>query len=134
MNKFRQSLEKFLQGRYGIDELNKILFAVYLILFILNLLTGDSLFYILGVMVVIYVLFRCMSKNLTARRMENEKFTSIAGRYSRKKNLYKRMWKDRHTHVYRKCPHCHTTIRLPKVKGRHTTNCPKCHKDFDVKV
>lgn len=134
MNKFLQNLEHFLQGRYGIDELNKCLFVIYIVFFVLNLLTGDSLFYVCGLMTVLYLFFRCLSTNIEARRKENEKIERFTAKINKKYRLYKRMWADRKTHVYRKCPHCHTMIRLPKVKGQHTTTCPKCHKDFQVKV
>ena len=40
--------------------------------------------------------------------------------------LRKNKFRDRKTHVYRKCPHCKAQIRLPKVKGEHKCACPKC--------
>lgn len=134
MDKIREFIMNYMNGRYGFDELNKFFFAIYLIFFILNILTSNSLFYICSILMIIYIVFRCMSRNIGARSQENQAFQEMTGKYAKQYRLCKRMWKDRKTHVYRKCPHCQTMIRLPKVKGHHTTNCPKCHKDFDVKV
>lgn len=134
MDKFREQLEHFMEGRYGIDDLNKCLFVIYMVCFVLNILTKDPIFYVIGFLIVIYLFYRCLSKNHEARRKENEKVVKITGKVSKKTRLYKRMWADRHTHVYRRCPHCKAMIRLPKQKGEHTTTCPRCHKDFKVKV
>ncbi|MGN0353932.1 MAG: hypothetical protein ACI4EI_02520 [Muricoprocola sp.] len=134
MNKLRQNLEKFFQGRYGIDDLGQALFAIYLMTFLLNLISGQRFFYTLSLIIVFIFLYRCLSKNITSRYQENQKYLEKFGKIHRFFRIQKRRWDDRHTHVYRKCPHCGTTIRLPKVKGKHVTNCPKCHKDFDVKV
>ena len=43
-------------------------------------------------------------------------------------------WRDRKTHVFRKCPHCKKTLRLPRVPGDHFVNCPLCHTHFSVHV
>lgn len=134
MNKLRDALNRFLQGRYGMDQLGQALFFVYLAFFVLNLVTRSSIFYTLGLIVVIFFLYRCLSRNFEARQKENNYYMDQYNKAARFFRLQKRKWQDRNTHVYRKCPYCHTTIRLPKVKGKHVTNCPKCHKDFEVKV
>ena len=134
MNKLRESLERFLQGRYGIDQLGQALVVIFLVTFALNLVTRSSIFYTLGLILVMFFLYRCLSKNFAARQRENNYYLERSQKVTRFFHLQKRKWQDRKTHVYRKCPHCHTTIRLPKIKGKHVTNCPKCHKDFEVKV
>lgn len=134
MNKFKDALNRFFQDRYGMDQLGQALFVLYIITFALNLLTRSMIFYALGLALVFFFLFRCLSKNYEKRRSENEWYLERYNKYARLLRLLKRVWKDRNTHVYRKCPYCKTMIRLPRVKGRHTTNCPKCHKDFEVKV
>lgn len=134
MNKWKDALNRFLQGRYGLDQLGQALFVLYIITFVLNLATRQMGFYTLGLIIVLIFLYRCLSKNFEARQRENAYYMERYNKVARFFRLQKRKWDDRHTHVYRKCPYCHTTIRLPKVKGKHVTNCPKCHKDFEVKV
>ena len=36
--------------------------------------------------------------------------------------------------LYRRCPGCRVTLRLPKRKGKHTVVCPKCGRRFEVKI
>ena len=43
-------------------------------------------------------------------------------------------WTFRKTHVFKKCPGCKAVLRLPRKKGKHTVNCPHCHKNFTVHV
>ena len=44
----------------------------------------------------------------------------------------KKKYKDRNTHMYKKCPKCKQKIRLPLKKGKHTVKCPNCGNKFDV--
>lgn len=134
MNKFRDAVERFFYGRNGMDELGQFTFGLYMVMLVLNIFTRNVFFYWLDMLLVIVFLFRCLSKNLTKRQDENRRYLEKQDVFLRWQRIQKRRWTDRKTHVYRKCPHCGTTIRLPKVKGKHTTNCPKCHKDFDVNV
>lgn len=133
-NKLRDTLQRFFYGRCGLDDLGRFTFFLYLILFVLNLVTGKIAFYYIELVLVILFLYRCLSKDLTKRYQENAKYLACKNKVQRFFRIQKRRWTDRKTHVYRKCPHCHTTVRLPKVKGSHTTTCPKCGKDFDVRV
>lgn len=133
MNQLRQKLEQFMIGRYGIDELNRCLFVFYIVLFLLNILTQESLFYVLSICVIFYLFFRCLSKNHEARRRENARILPLIRKVQKRIHLWQRMWKDRHTHVYRKCPNCKSMLRLPKKKGTHTCSCPKCHHEFQIK-
>ena len=58
----------------------------------------------------------------------------ISGKVKGFFNLQKREFADRKTHRYRTCPHCKATVRLRYKKGNHTVCCPKCRKDFNVKI
>lgn len=48
--------------------------------------------------------------------------------------LQKNKLRDRKTHVYRECTHCHAILRLPKQPGTHSVKCPRCNERFDVTV
>ena len=48
-------------------------------------------------------------------------------------DLYKQQKNDK-CHVYRKCPNCKAVLRLPNKVGKHTTVCPRCNKEFKVRV
>jgi hypothetical protein len=125
---------RFMYGRYGGDTLNKVLIWVYAIWIILcsviALFTDSiwfSLFYWVSTLgMVIWIFSRMFSRNIAARRRENERF---CGFFKLRKNKIR----DRKTHVYRKCKHCKAVLRLPKAKGKHFVVCPRCKARFEVK-
>lgn len=133
-NRIRDALQRFMYGRRGMDELGQFTFIVYIVLFVLNMITRNVFLYYLELIVCFLFLFRALSKNLTKRYEENSSYLEIRDRVARFFRIQKRRWTDRKTHVYRKCPYCKTTIRLPRIKGTHSTTCPKCKRDFNVRV
>lgn len=44
----------------------------------------------------------------------------------RAKRLAKRMWKERKTTAFLKCPACGQVLAVPKGKGKIRVRCPKC--------
>ena len=133
MNKFVYKMINFLQGRYGIDELYKFLFIIFWIIAILSIVIRNPIIYLLEILICIFMLYRVLSRNIYKRQSENAKFLKIKNNVKVKINLQTRKWKDRKTHIYRKCPNCKVEIRLPKKKGNHVCTCPSCNKDFNVK-
>lgn len=134
MGKFKNKLVGFLYGRYGNDTLNKVLTAIYLIWLIVftvvDVLVKSIIFSIIGWIISLalffWVIFRMMSRNIYARRRENDKF---CGFFKLRRNKFR----DRKTHVYRKCKSCKAVLRLPKAKGKHFVVCPKCKSRFEVR-
>ena len=133
-NRIRDALQRFMYGRRGMDELGQFTFIVYIVLFVLNMITRNMILYYLELIVCFLFLYRALSKNLTKRYQENSSYLEMRDKISRFFRIQKRRWTDRKTNVYRKCPYCKTTIRLPRIKGTHATTCPKCKRDFNVKV
>ena len=121
-------------GTYGTDTLSKVLLWVYLIWMIACTVIGlfvDSIwfslvYWIATTALVFWMLYRIFSRNVVARRRENERF---CGFFKLRRNKFR----DRKTHVYRKCPSCKAVLRLPKSKGKHFVVCPKCKERFEVK-
>lgn len=121
-------------GRYGYDTLGKVMLWTYtvmlLVYMVLQFFIDDPLFYVIYHIaifsLVCYTLYRVMSRKIAKRRAENEKFCNFF-------KLRRNKFRDRKTHVYRKCPECKAVLRLPKAKGRHSVVCPRCKKHFEVK-
>ena len=134
MGKIRSALYKFMYGRYGVDKLGNCLLITYVIFIflqtILNLFIHSWIFDIVCSLIslglVALILFRMLSRNLQKRRRENEVFCGFI-------KLQKNKYRDRKTHVYRKCPGCSATLRLPKAKGKHSVVCPRCKNRFSVR-
>lgn len=130
---------QFMQGRYGgNDGLNIGLMAIYLVLAILKTFIRNSfvewIIYVLSMAVLIYSVFRMFSKNIPARQAENAKFMRFWYKIKPKLVLVKDRVKDIKTKRYRTCPHCKNVLRLPYKRGKHNVRCPKCGKDFGVRI
>lgn len=126
----KEKFYRFMQGRYGTDELSKFLVGVSLVLVILNIFTRSSIFNLLFWVCLVYSYFRMFSKDYSARYNENQKFLQL-------KNKWKYQWENRKRlheqkkiyHIYN-CPYCKQKIRIPKGKGTIIITCPKCKQEF----
>lgn len=87
----REKFYRFMQGRYGNDELSKFLVGVSMVLIILNLLTKSGIFNLLFWVCLIYSYFRMFSKNYSARYAENQKYLALKNKWSYKWENHKRM-------------------------------------------
>ena len=133
-------MQQSMIGRYGIDALYKALLVIYLILVV----TGSALarvsrpvytvLWVLSLAVLIYAIFRSFSRNIAARQRENARWLTLTAPIRREGRLLRDKWTFRKTHVFKKCPGCKAVLRLPRKKGKHTVNCPHCHKNFTVHV
>ncbi len=131
---FNEKIARFMYGRNGIDGLNKFIFGFYIALLVINLfLKSFILNYVELVLVGIYI-FRSMSKNIWKRQEENRKYLKVQHKVTSWLKLQRSKWTDRKTKVYRRCPSCKKTLRLPRTKGAHGVSCPCCHHSFKVKV
>lgn len=121
-------------GRYGIDSLYYALFALYIILLVINLVHKTLAVSIIMTVVMVVWLFRVMSKNHAARRKENEIYLKISRPIRAFFTTNFRRIKDIRSKRYRTCKKCKAVVRLPIKKGSHTVRCPKCHNEFKVKI
>lgn len=134
MGKFKNKLYRFMYGRNGTDTLGSVLawtyFALVLIYTVIGFFWSNAIFtvfYLITSMTLIFfVFFRMFSRNLVKRRRENEKFCNFF-------KLRKNKFRDRKTHVYRKCKKCGAVLRLPKAKGKHFVVCPRCKNRFETR-
>ena len=134
MNNFKQKLIQFMIGRYGMDEMYIGLVAVWFFLTVINSFVQSTLLSLLGTAVLIFGLYRFMSRNHAKRRAENEKFLKLWRLVKNWLMFQRDRFRDRKTARYRKCRHCKAIIKLPNQKGKHTVRCPKCGERFDVRI
>ena len=134
MNNFKQKLIQFMIGRYGMDEMYIGLVAVWFFLTVVNSFVQSTLLSLLGTAVLIFGLYRFMSRNHAKRRRENEWFLRIWRPVKNWLTFQRDRFRDRKTARYRKCRHCKAIIKLPNKKGKHTVRCPKCGERFDVRI
>jgi hypothetical protein len=134
MGNFKDKLARFMYGRYGQDQLYFACLIACLILLIINTFVNSFIFGVLIGVILILIAFRTFSRNVSRRRMENEKFLKLWNPVKGKISLTIRRIKERKTHCFRKCPSCKKVLRLPRKKGKHVVSCPCCHNDFNIDV
>lgn len=130
---FRWRLIQFMSGRYGADALFYVLFTLSAALAFINIFVRSFAVQIIVYVIILIAILRVMSRNIEARSKENK---AVIEALNKVRSVYdlRRQRKADYTHIYKKCPHCRATLRLPRKKGRHTTVCPRCNKEFSVRV
>lgn len=130
----REKMQRFMSGRYGVDELSKFLNIFVLVFLVISMFAGWlpllSIFYWIGIVLMIYNCFRMFSRNTSKRYEENQKFVNMRYRYVVKWDRMKKHFAQRRTHRFYKCPDCKQTVRVPKGRGKICITCPKCRKEF----
>ncbi len=132
----RDRFNKFMQGRYGVDELSRFAMGAALALIILTMFVNivnrsvGSVLDFLGIAAIVYAYFRIFSRNIQQRYEENQKYLAMTSKLRFRFNKEKNLMKQRKTHHIYSCPGCGQKIRIPKGKGKIEISCPKCHTKF----
>ncbi len=145
MSKFQEKIYQFMYGRYGTDRLNRVLSVASLVILAVSLpvswIWGRTLpgiivslvLYTGSLGICIWATARTFSRKICKRQAENAKWVAFEYKL---RCLFRRHNgnKDTDTHVFRDCPKCKATLRLPRQQGKHTVRCPRCAKTFTVRV
>ena len=117
---------QFMMGRYGSDKLNMALLVVSvatcLIATFVPWFTVKVILMLISYGVMIWAIFRMLSRKTYQRYLENRKFLQFIERF-----------KDRE-HRYYDCPRCRQQVRVPRGKGKISITCPKCKEKFIKKT
>ncbi len=131
--RLRNTIARFMVGRYGNDQLGNFLFVLYFVLWFIGLwLRGIPALVLEAVtlLLVVCVLGRMLSRNIPRRQAENAWFL----RWWRPCSAFLRRQWDRvryyRQYRYRRCPGCSAYLRLPILRGRRTVTCSRCHTKF----
>ena len=128
----RQALMRFMYGRNGIDQLGTFMFALYLVIWVVQLFARWFVLFLVEDVLLVLILFRMLSRNLARRRAENAKFLQLARPIRCFWVTRRNRMKDR-DHRYFKCPDCGQQMRVPRGKGRITVHCRTCGATFEEK-
>lgn len=126
----KEKLYQFMQGRYGVDQLNSFLIIVSIICFVINIFMGSMIIGIVAYSAWFYVIFRMFSKNIYVRSVENEKYLNFFSPLSCYLKL-KLMNQQEPTHKHFACPKCKQMVRVPKGHGKIIITCPNCKNKFE---
>jgi len=99
----------------------------------LSTFTKSSVLYSLSIILLIFYIYRMMSKDYQRRYKENYLYIKYKNKISNPISKAKyNIGQRKIYHIY-KCPSCKQKVRVPKGKGNITITCPKCKTQFKKK-
>lgn len=131
---------RFFWGRYGIDTLGYFLVIASMVISLSSSFVGlfsniaSFVIWVLSYLCLGWAIFRMLSRNIYARRNENQKFLGFWKPVKKWFKLQYNRAKDIRTHKYFACPSCKNNLRVPKGRGEITVTCPVCKTKFDRKT
>lgn len=139
--KIGNTLARFMYGRNGMDQLNRVLFWLYLGLWAVELVCGllfrsallTRIFEALLFALMLFIFFRMFSKNLPQRQRENQRWLNWTWRMRSRSAGAKARHADK-AHKYFTCKNCKTICRVPAGKGNIVITCPKCGAEIKAKT
>ena len=115
-------MQRFMAGRYGTDRLNMTILSAGLVACLISPFFKNAginlLFTAISYGLMIWAIYRSLSRNTYARYQENRKFLQFFDRI-----------RDRE-HKYFDCPKCRQMVRVPRGKGKISITCPRCREKF----
>ena len=124
--KLSARVQQFMVGRYGTDRLNMTILSVGLVACLISPffknVAVNLLLTALSYGLMIWAIYRALSRNTYKRYQENRKFLQFFDRL-----------KDRQ-HRYFDCPKCRQVVRVPRGKGKISITCPRCREKFIKKT
>lgn len=127
-------IRRWMQGRYGADELSKALYIISLVFLILSLFSPMRFFYFPALALMLWSCIRCYSRDYAKREKERETYLRLIGKVKARFQLQCDKWKDRKSFRYFRCKQCKAILRIPKGKGKIRIYCPKCHNEQEAKT
>ncbi len=133
--RFRNKTIRFMSGRYArLDTLGSAIMLLYALLCIVNAFFCSTILSVIIFALLALSLARILSKNISKRSSENQRFLRFWTAVKREVKLVFDRMRNIKTNRFRKCPHCKAIIKLPNKRGSHIVRCPKCGEKFDVKI
>ncbi len=129
MNRIIDEIARFMRGRYGYDQLGMFLLFLAFVINIAGMIARAPFLTYASLAVLVLLNIRVFSRNIAARREENEKFLKWTVVPRRSFKAFMLSLKDS-GHRYVLCPKCHQICRIEKGRGEGEVVCPKCHTAF----
>ena len=134
LNRLREKFQRFMIGRYGMDQLGQFMVSAVLVVIVVNLFVRAALpsmiLNMLELAGLFAMYFRMFSKNVSKRYEENQRYLSRRYKAVVKRDQWKKRFAQRDTYRFFKCPGCRQRVRVPKGRGKICITCPKCRREF----
>ena len=134
LQRIRESLARFMQGRHGTDNLGMFTLITGLVCSLLASFTGIALLSLIGMALYIWTVFRMLSRINEKRWAENRKYIEFTSNWKTKISQFIRRIKNRRDYRYFKCPNCKVLMRARRGGGELDISCFRCGFQYKKKV
>lgn len=114
----RDKIYRFMQGRYGTDDFYKFLFWVALIGIVINWFFKSQLLSFAVTLILVYAMYRVLSKNHSARYAENQRYLQATAKIRYWFDQQKKLMEERKYHHIYTCPKCRQKSGFRREKVR----------------
>lgn len=125
-----------MMGRYGQDQLNRLLSITGLIILVVSVVIVrfipllSSVLWIAAVALIVICYWRMFSRNIAARSAENQRYLTFRYKFAVEKQRRAERAAQSKDCKFFKCPKCGVLNRIPKGKGKIEITCPRCGEKF----
>lgn len=126
----REKLRNFMAGRNGFDQLCVAQAVAAIVLNLLARLTQRDFFALLSSILVVWMFYRALSRDLGRRQGENLRFLGTGSRIRTDVSAWRTRQKQRREFKFFRCPGCRNWLRVPRGKGKLQVTCPRCGHRF----
>ena len=129
----KEKFYRFMQGRYGNDQLNRFLMVLVMISLLLSLF-GVRPFYLVGIAILVWSYSRMFSRNIYKRQAENSVYLRYEYKVRQKFAGWKKAAKQRKTHHIYKCPSCSRRSGSQGERERSRSDVPNADRPLSEEV
>ena len=120
-----------MRGRYGQDYFGRFLFFVAFGVSLLSYIPALRRGIYIAYAILLYEIYRFLSRNISARYRENEKFLRLFGSLrngglTRGFGKLQNELRQRRTYCFFRCQGCGRKVRVPRGRGMLEITCPVC--------
>lgn len=126
----KQWFRQFMMGRYGMDQLSMAMALCALLFMAVSQIFRIRFLYALAVALMVVMLVRSYSRNISKRRQENQRFMEYFQKAQSWARGRQQQIESRKDYRFFKCPGCGQKLRVPKGRGKICITCPKCKTEL----
>lgn len=119
-----------MMGRNGVDELARFESIFVWVLLLVSIFSRMWIFDLLAIALIVHMYFRILSRDVSKRYEENQKYVNFRYNAVVKWDKKKKRIAQRRNYRFYKCPMCRQEVRVPKGHGKIQITCPKCRETF----
>ena len=119
-----------MMGRNGVDELARFESIFVWVLLLVSIFSRMWIFDLLAMALIVHMYFRILSRDVSKRYEENQKYVNFRYNAVVKWDKKKKRIAQRRNYRFYKSPMCRQEVRVPKGHGKIQITCPKCRETF----